>query len=243
MLIDSFKKQLNNILNEVEESLSNADCKNVTWFRKNSLRNHVFNNSYLECKRTSHRLKDDNVEKGTVEDIWGLCHDTALIIFSQLAPLDSYNKFEEAVIRAASFRIYYKEVLEKFPQIISGVDKLREHLCQPASETRETFLCNLYGGLHVFVIEKHSPQSCFIYQSYANTYSFKEFLEDESKHISWNSQRLIQSLTEITSESLPMNARISRYKELFFFSPRSLELVTRNYQEHQLVFVKTETYG
>lgn len=228
-------------LKKVEKTLVKADRRNVAWFKRNPLRTAVYHNASKEYEN-----KSFSVERAAVEQIWSLCHYTAPVALTHIAPRKSYIGNEEAIAKASTFRIFYKEVLEQFPQIHSGLENLKNRLCAPSIEGYgESFLCNIYGGAHVFVIEKRSQDCCVIYQSYANHYTYDEFLKDESKQINWKPEDILQLLSEIISDKNTLDARISKFKELFFvpIPKNNLEHVTEVYDSHQLVFVKTAPYA
>lgn len=224
------------IASEVTKTREDAKDDRNAWFRQIPLRSQCYD-----------KIRGDylNVFK-VVEGIWRVCTKTAPFIFTLIAPESSYSGKEDEIIK-----LMIEEDFDtlKSPNIYFGIDSLENQL-EKSVENNEGFsiICNLYNGLHGFVIEKRNDDCCFLYQSFFadaihNPYTFDEFLKDENKHKVWSPKKLIKKLRKITSKELPDEHRIKAYAELFFCSNITSFKQKDTLYKNSIGFLITDTYS
>jgi hypothetical protein len=228
------------LFEEVEKSLSDAECGNSEWFALPILRSKTFQKIFEK-----EIYYDTNSILSRIKSIWGVCIYTAPVVLTQIAPPESYAGNEDAIL-GASFADFKdtQAVLQSYPEIETGVEPLKKKLSEDLGENQgKAFLCNLFGGTHVFVIEARSNDKCVIYQSYVSGYTFNQFLKDDVKHVEYKPEKLVKKLNQIVSRDEQMQKRVRAYQKLFFekLGANSFKRKDISY-EFPLIFVRTSPY-
>lgn len=206
------------------QKVKNLEMTDV-WFNSNLLRKIFF-------EKTIKDIPYDNRQ----EIIWMICHYTALVIFSLVAPLKSYEKHIDKIVEMTSRdRMSCGDLVH--PQFTQLCKDLREELNH---DEGKAFICNLNNNLHSFVIEKRE-NVFYLYQSYfgcMNTkgYNFIDFLEDSSKSRVWTYEELIDKLAIIFGEKeSTWEGQKDAYFALFHVS-------NDNFIPYSFSFVPTDPY-
>lgn len=183
---------------EIENTKTQALNDDASWFQDPPLRKSIYDRLYFDTYISSiySGCKNQLVNR-TVNYIWQSCNESAAMIFTRIAPPQSYQGKENDIIRATI-------ELPSFTQepgitkainattIKKGIDLFKQILSQPLEKAeKRAFICNLYCGTHVFVVEQSSDK-CTIFQSYEKSYTLDEYLKDSSKIVSLNPEKLIK---------------------------------------------------
>ncbi len=224
---------------QVTLSKTESQQGNASWFEQNPLRQMLYRNRLEET--LSLLPPTTEIVAEMVENMWAICTETAPLVLTQIAPQESYKGKERAIL---AITIGPLDMVSPQSAVQRSIEQFQQLLAQPLEKNhRLAVVCSLYHNIHSLVVEKSADDTCIIYQSYEQEYTFDAFLQDHSKHIRWTSKKLGQIFAKILSKDLCVKKRIKNYRKIFF-----KELTEKDFQRYDqcgrfpLLFVSTSAY-